>query len=145
MGPVVFKSAEICLQKWGELSSKGGASCLLRWGELSSKSEASCLGASFMWGELSWGELSLGRVVLIPLGRKAPQVQRVTGRFHLMSFRVQGYVHTPQQCQHLRCSPILITADTSVNVVVVVVARNLDAPRTYPYALPYVNNMADWE
>ena len=48
--------------------------------------------------------------------------------------------HTPQQCQHLRCSPILITADTSVNVVVVVVVRNLDAPRTYPYALPYVEN-----
>ena len=43
------------------------ASCLLKWGELSSKSGASCLGASFMWGELSWGELSLGRVVLIPL------------------------------------------------------------------------------
>ena len=66
MGPVVFKSAEICLQKWVMLYSKNGASCLLKWDELSSKSGASCLGASFMWGELSWGELSLGRVVLIP-------------------------------------------------------------------------------
>ena len=80
MGPVVFKSAEICLQKWGELYSKSGASRLLKWdelsskwGELSSKSGASCLGASFMWGELSWGELSLGRVVLIPVRR--PQFQ----------------------------------------------------------------------
>ena len=32
---VVFKSAEMCLQKWGELSSKSGASCLLKWDELS--------------------------------------------------------------------------------------------------------------
>ena len=66
VGPVVFKKAEIFLQKWDEISPKSGVSCLLKWGELSSKSGASCLGASFMWGELSWGELSLGRVVLIP-------------------------------------------------------------------------------
>ena len=46
MGPVVFKSAGICLQKWDELSSKSGASCLLKWSELSSKSGESCLGAS---------------------------------------------------------------------------------------------------
>ena len=54
----ITRVAEICFQKWGELSSKSGASRLLKWGELSSESEASCLGASFMWGELSWGELS---------------------------------------------------------------------------------------
>ena len=53
VGPVVFKSAEICLQKWDELSSKSGASCLLKWGELSSKCGVSCLGASCLWGQLS--------------------------------------------------------------------------------------------
>ena len=82
MGPIIFKSAEICFQKWDELYSKSGgscllksgASCLLMWGELSSKSGASCLGASFMWGELSWGELSLGRVVLIPQFSRAVPV-----------------------------------------------------------------------
>ena len=65
-GPVVFKSAGICLLKVGRVVFYSRASCLLKWGELSSESGASCLGASFMWGELSWGELSLGRVVLIP-------------------------------------------------------------------------------
>ena len=59
----VFKSAEICLQKWGELYSKSGTSRLLKWDELSSKvgrvvlgrvlCGASCLGASCLWGELS--------------------------------------------------------------------------------------------
>ena len=39
-----------------------GTRCLLKWGELSSKFGASCLMASLMWGELS-----LGRVVLIPI------------------------------------------------------------------------------
>ena len=66
-GPVVFKSAEICLLKMGRVVFYSRASCLLKRGELSSKSGASCLGASFMWVKLSWGELSLGRVVLIPL------------------------------------------------------------------------------
>ena len=88
VGPVVFKSAEICLQKWGELYSKSGTSRLLKWdelssklGELSSKSGASCLGASFMWGELSWGELSLGRVVLIPSKRLIEDIGQYRSNF----------------------------------------------------------------
>ena len=57
---MVFKSV-ICLQKWGELSSKSVASCLLKWGELSSKVGRVVF---LKWGELSWGEFYVGRVVL---------------------------------------------------------------------------------
>ena len=48
VGRVVFKSGEICLQKWGELSSKSEA---LSRGEF--LYGASCLGASCLWGEFS--------------------------------------------------------------------------------------------